>query len=466
MKKTIFSLLVLATSLAACTDDYKDWAGPQHNDQPATVQFGNGSVTEVPVINLGEVFDETVQVAQVTAPTSSDAAYADATYRLVLEGKKSFDIALDAKVSYDDLQEYVVANYGKAPEERDLDAVVEQFPSNGSTAVKVTSGTFKVKVIPQAADIDAGGYYLVGPALGGWDKAHAVKLDHSETNFWDDPNFELVFTSLQAGKVGLVKASQIDESDLESVAYGIVDGKLVQGETIAIAEADKKYVFNFNAESNSASCALAPMDIFMTGSNYGWGNAADGGKWLQFIPVHSHDMYWKIIYLHADEQFKFAPVADWKDDFGFGGTTINDAAGAGIVDEGGNLKVTKAGWYLVVVTYASKTDRAVSILEPNVYLQGATTAQGWDVTGAVEANKFTVPATEDGEFVSPKFAKDGEIRMSLALDNADWWQTEFFVNNGSILYRGRGGDDVDTHVSVEAGKQAHINFTTGAVEIK
>lgn len=463
MKKTIFSLLVLATSLAACTDDYKDWAEPQHNDQPATVQFGNGSVTEVPVINLGEVFDETVQVAQVTAPTSSDAAYADATYRLVLEGKKSFDIALDAKVPYDELQKYVVANYGKEPAERDLDAVVEQFPSNGSTAVKVTSGTFKVKVIPQAADIDRGGYYLVGSALGGWDKAHAVKLDHSETNFWDDPNFELVFTSLHEGEVGLVKASQIDESDLESVAYGIVDGKLVQGKTIAI-EADKKYVFNFNAENNSASCALAPMDIFMTGSNYGWGSGENA--WLQFTPTWDGDMYWKIIYLHADEQFKFAPVADWKDDFGFGGTTINDAAGAGIVDEGGNLKVTNAGWYLIVVTYKSKTDRAVSILEPNVYLQGATTAQGWNVTGAVEANKFTVPTTEDGEFVSPAFVKGDEIRMSLALDGLDWWKTEFFVNNGSILYRGRGGDDVNTHVIVEAGKQAHINFTTGAIEIK
>lgn len=455
---------MLATSLAACTDDYKDWAEPQHNDQPATVQFGNGSVTEVGVIDLGQVFDETVQVAQVTAPTSSDAAYADATYRLVLEGKKSFDIALDAKISYDELQKYVVANYGKEPAERDLDAVVEQFPSNGSTAVKVTSGTFKVKVIPQAADIDRGGYYLVGSALGGWDKAHAVMLDHSETNFWDDPNFELVFTSLQAGKVGLVKASQIDESDLESVAYGIVDGKLVQGETVTIAEADKKYVFSFNAESNSASCALAPMDIFMTGSNYGWGSGENA--WLQFTPTWDGDMYWKIIYLHADEQFKFAPVADWKDDFGFGGTTINDAAGAGIVDEGGNLKATNAGWYLVVVTYKSKTDRAVSILKPNVYLQGATTAQGWDVTGAVEANKFTIPTTEDGEFVSPAFVKGDEIRMSLALDGLDWWKTEFFVNNGSILYRGRGGDDVNTHVSVEAGKQAHINFTTGAIEIK
>ena len=464
MKKTIFSLLVLATSLAACTDDYKDWAEPQHNDQPATVQFGNGSVTEVGVIDLGQVFDETVQVAQVTAPTSSDAAYADATYRLVLEGKKSFDIALDAKISYDELQKYVVANYGKEPAERDLDAVVEQFPSNGSTAVKVTSGTFKVKVIPQAADIDRGGYYLVGSALGGWDKAHAVMLDHSETNFWDDPNFELVFTSLQAGNVGLVKASQIDESDLESVAYGIVDGKLVQGETVTIAEADKKYVFSFNAESNSASCGLAPMDIFMTGSNYGWGSGENA--WLQFTPTWDGDMYWKIIYLHADEQFKFAPVADWKDDFGFGGTTINDAAGAGIVDEGGNLKATNAGWYLIVVTYKSKTDRAVSILEPNVYLQGATTAQGWNVTGAVEANKFTVPTTEDGEFVSPAFVKGDEIRMSLALDGLDWWKTEFFVNNGSILYRGRGGDDVNTHVSVEAGKQAHINFTTGAIEIK
>ena len=463
MKKTIFSLLVLATSLAACTDDYKDWAGPQHNDQPATVQFGNGSVTEVPVINLGEVFDETVQVAQVTAPTSSDAAYADATYRLVLEGKKSFDIALDAKVPYDELQKYVVDNYGKAPEERDLDAVVEQFPSNGSTAVKVTSGTFKVKVIPQAADIDAGGYYLVGSALGGWDKAHAVKLGHSETNFWDDPNFELVFTALHEGEVGLVKASQIDESDLESVAYGIVNGKLVQGKTIAI-KADKKYVFNFNAESNSASCALAPMDIFMTGSNYGWGSGENA--WLQFTPTWDGAMYWKIICLHAGEQCKFAPGAEGEEDLGFGGTTINDAAGAGIVDEGGNLKVTNAGWYLIVVTYKSKTDRAVSILEPNVYLQGATTAQGWNVTGAVEANKFTVPTTEDGEFVSPAFVKDDEIRMSLALDGLDWWKTEFFVNNGSILYRGRGGDDVNTHVSVEAGKQAHINFTTGAIEIK
>ena len=402
-------------------------------------------------------------MAQVTAPTSSDAAYADATYRLVLEGKKSFDIALDAKVPYDELQKYVVDNYGKAPEERDLDAVVEQFPSNGSTAVKVTSGTFKVKVIPQAADIDAGGYYLVGSALGGWDKAHAVKLGHSETNFWDDPNFELVFTALHEGEVGLVKASQIDESDLESVAYGIVNGKLVQGKTIAI-KADKKYVFNFNAENNSASCALAPMDIFMTGSNYGWGSGENA--WLQFTPTWDGDMYWKIIYLHADEQFKFAPVADWKDDFGFGGTTINDAAGAGIVDEGGNLKATNAGWYLIVVTYKSKTDRAVSILEPNVYLQGATTAQGWNVTGAVEANKFTVPTTEDGEFVSPAFVKGDEIRMSLALDGLDWWKTEFFVNNGSILYRGRGGDDVNTHVSVEAGKQAHINFTTGAIEIK
>ena len=202
----------------------------------------------------------------------------------------------------------------------------------------------------------------------------------------------------------------------------------------------------------------------MTGSNYGWGSGENA--WLQFTPTWDGDMYWKIIYLHAGEQFKFAPVADWKDDFGFGGTTINDAAGAGIVDEGGNLKATNAGWYLIVVTYKSKTDRAVSILEPNVYLQGATTAQGWNVTGAVEANKFTVPTTEDGEFVSPAFVKGDEIRMSLALDGLDWWKTEFFVNNGSILYRGRGGDDVNTHVSVEAGKQAHINFTTGAIEIK
>lgn len=453
--------MALLSSMVACTDDYTDWANPQHNDQPATVQFGNGSVTEMPVINLGEVFDEQVQVAQVTAPTSTDASYDNATYRLVLDGIKSFEIGLDAKIAYNDLQSFVVDNYGKAPEERDIDAVVEQFPSNGSTAVKVTSATFKVKVIPQAADIDAGGYYLVGSAIGGWDKAHAQKLSHSETNFWDDPNFTFSFTSTQAGEVMIVKAADIDAADLKAVGYGLNNGSLAQGATpFKVTEADKKYNFTMDAEKMTASLDLAPLELYMTGDRYGWGDA-----WLPLVPVYdSSDEYWKIIYLHEGEQFKFSPVAAWKGDFGYNGSTIKDVAGAGIVEDGGNCKATKAGWYLLHITNSS-AEKIIEVLEPNVYLQGDASISGWDVIGAENA-KFTVPSTDDGDFVSPEFAKDAkELRMSIVLAGTDWWKTEFIVSpENKIDFRGRGGDQY--RVAATKGQKAYLNFTTGAAEIK
>ena len=460
IKKLLFGMALLS-SMVACTDDYTDWANPQHNDQPATVQFGNGSVTEVPVINLGEVFDEQVQVAQVTAPTSSDASYSNASYRIVLNGIKSFEIGLDAMIPYSDLQDFVVGYYGKAPEERDIDAVVEQFPSNGTTAVKVTSGTFKVKVIPQAADIDAGGYYLVGSAIGGWDKAHAVKLNHSETNFWDDPNFTFSFTSTQVGEVMIVKAADIDAADLKAVGYGLNNGTLAQGATaIKVSEADKKYDFTMNAETMTASLALAPMELYMTGNRYDW-----GGTWLPLVPVNgSSDEYWKIIYLHEGEQFKFAPVADWKNDFGYNQATIKDVAGAGIVEDGGNCKATNAGWYLLHITNSS-AEKIIEVLEPNVYLQGGTTADKWDATGAIESHKFTVPATDDGEFVSPAFVNSDELRMCVVLDGIDWWKTEFIISpENKIDYRGRGGDQY--RVKVQAEQKAYLNFTTGTAEVK
>ena len=55
MKKYIFSALVLATSMVACTEDYTDWTNPQHNDQPAVVSFGNGSVAAVGLIDYAGV---------------------------------------------------------------------------------------------------------------------------------------------------------------------------------------------------------------------------------------------------------------------------------------------------------------------------------------------------------------------------------------------------------------------------
>lgn len=124
-----------------------------------------------------------------------------------------------------------------------------------------------------------------------------------------------------------------------------------------------------------------------------------------------------------------------------------------MADSGGNLKIANAGWYLLQVTNGAT--REVKVLVPDVYLNGNTIGS-WDVP---EAGKFTVPTTADGEFVSPAFVADDEVRICVKLDGFDWWKTEFIVLDGKIEYRGKGGDQ--TRVRVTTGQKAYLNFTDG-----
>ena len=464
MKKSIFSLFVLATSLVACTDDYTDWNAPQHNDQPATVQFGNGSITEVPAINLADVTSETVRVASITAPTADNADYSQATYQLQL-GTETMDITTGGEISTAALQQYINDNYGKAPEERDIDAVVTQWLGNGTTTVKTnTSATFKVKATPKAANIEQM-YYLAGDMFeNGYTKAVIEQnaFTHSATNVWDDPTFKITVTTTEDDQTFMiVPASSLEKSNVLDGAFGCQnEGDDSQSGTLTNEGAQQihialsgKYIITVNMESLSYTVEEAPMNLFLTGDRYSW-----GGTWKQLTPIYgTTDQFWTIIYLHEGEQFKFAPQAGWGGDFGME-ATVNDKAGAGIVNEGGNCKATKAGWYLLHVT--NGMERVIDVLEPNVYLMGDAVGE-WNI---VPAGKFTVPSTDDGEFVSPAFAKDCELRMCVSLDGFDWWKTEFIIANGDIDYRGRGGDQ--DRLNVTAGQKAYLNFATGKAEVK
>ena len=58
MTKKILLGMAFVASLAACTDDYKDWLTPQVVDQPEKVIFGDGSIISVGVIDFNSVTDE------------------------------------------------------------------------------------------------------------------------------------------------------------------------------------------------------------------------------------------------------------------------------------------------------------------------------------------------------------------------------------------------------------------------
>ena len=135
-------------SMVSCTEDYTDWGNPQTNPQEEAVAFGNGSVTPVDVINLAEVATEKVKVASIVAPTSSNAAYTP-TYKINIGGQ-AFDIDAEGNMAKADLVNYITGKYGKRPTERDIDATLDAWLSNGSTAAKMaTSETFQVKAIPE-----------------------------------------------------------------------------------------------------------------------------------------------------------------------------------------------------------------------------------------------------------------------------------------------------------------------------
>ena len=208
MIKKILLGMTLLMAMVSCTEDYTDWSKPQVNAEPKAVEFGNGSVTPVDVINLANVTEEKVQVASIVAPTSSDAGYTP-TIKINL-GDKTYDIDNDGKMATADLATYIAETYGKRPLERDINATLDAWISNGSTVVKMaTSETFQVKAIPVAPVIEEG-YYLVGDMFNvkdvddvlvfdGWNNVSAKQaFKHSDNDVYDDPIFTLTFETTKA----------------------------------------------------------------------------------------------------------------------------------------------------------------------------------------------------------------------------------------------------------------------------
>ena len=174
----------------------------------------------------------------------------------------------------------------------------------------------------------------------------------------------------------------------------------------------------------------------------------------------SKGVFWILRYFSAGEMFKFAPMAKWKGDFGGNQMSVTDKAGAGYSDDGSNCKIDKAGWYVLTLR---PQEKKLVIDKPQVYICGEIVEKGWDASIPDKANLFTVPTDKDGEFVSPAFVNDGNVRMFTLIDGIDWWRTEYNVYDGKIVIRTEGDQP---GVWSEAGKKVYLNFSTMTGEIK
>ena len=344
--------MTLLMSMVSCTEDFTDWGKPQTNPQEDAVTFGNGSVAPVEVINLADVQTEKVKVASIVAPTSSDAAYKP-NYKINFDGQ-TFDIDAEGNMAKADLVNYIVEKFGKRPSERDIDATLDAWVNNGSTAVKMaTSEKFQVKAIPEAPVIEEG-YYLVGDMfttedVNGWTKEAAKAFKHSDKDVYEDPVFTISFETKKPDQYWkIIPKKNIDADDLW--AAGVVGpkvdgddsmtGLLTNGEAKAgkIAKAGK-YKLTINMMDYTYTIEEVNYDpfIYFIGATDGWQNS---DQKLALVD-DAKGVYTGYVYL-ADPngsgfQFKFQrKPGDWNNAIGAGAlSTFSGAA----TNEGDNIGV-------------------------------------------------------------------------------------------------------------------------------
>ena len=436
MIKKILLGMTLLMSMVSCTEDFTDWGNPQKNPQEEAVAFGdNGSVTPVEVINLADVKTETVKVASIVAPTTSNAAYTP-VYKINFDGQ-SFDIDAEGNMATADLANYIVEKYGKRPTERDIDATLDAWMNNGATAVKMaTSATFKVKAVPEAPVIDEG-YYLVGDMfttddVNGWNTiSDKQTFKHSDKDVYEDPIFTITFETTKANQYWkIIPKANVDAGNTDASAAGVVGpkvdgddsmtGALTNGDAKAgkIAKAGK-YKLTINMMDYSYTLEEVNYDpfVYFIGATDGWKSS---DQKLALVD-DAKGVYTGYVYL-ADPngsgfQFKFQRKAgDWTNAIGAGAlSTFSGAA----TNEGDNIGVNAGeGVYYMDVNLSEGKINATKVETMGII--GDFNGWGGDAVMTWNAEEYCFEATNVGVTANGwKFRVNGgwDINLGGSIDN-------------------------------------------------
>ena len=359
MTKKILSMIALVASVAACTDDYKDWAEPQVVPQPSQVSFADGSIQTVSTIDFNSVTTDRVQVCNITAPTASAEGYTPA-YTINL-GSQTFGIAADGTMVASDLQNFVASQFGRRPVERAVDATVSMWLSNGTTTVKTaTSSIFQIKAIPQAPVIETA-YYLTG-SINGWDNNDTTyKLTNDGSDPYENPVFKLRIPAPEDGsniEFKMTPESGIGGDWSGCLAAASEEGRFNYGNDggnlVITADPDALFydlVFNMLDQTWTATPVGFSEFIYEIGNESGWS---------ENHPLYGNGLgqYSAVIYLNGE--FKFKPNKDnWDGDWEKASGDAN--SGTLTADGGPNVDAVEAGFYFVQVDLKEMTYKLTSV---------------------------------------------------------------------------------------------------------
>ncbi|MDD7190198.1 MAG: hypothetical protein PUH41_06815, partial [Prevotella sp.] len=385
------------------------------------------------------VTGDKVKVASIVAPTSTKDTYTP-SFKINFDGQ-SFDIDADGNMAKADLVNYITNKYGKRPTERDIDATLDAWVSNGSTAVKMTtSETFQVKAIPEAPVIE-NGYYLVGDmftvkggddavVFDGWNNVSAKQaFKHSDNDVYDDPIFTISFETTKADQYWkIIPKKNADAGNIW--AAGVVGpkvdgdasmtGALTNGDAKAgkIAKAGK-YKLTIDMMDYSYTIEEVNYDpfIYFIGSTDGWSSS---DQKLALVD-DAKGVYTGYVYIAdpngAGLQFKFQRVAGSWDNEINAGAFVN--FGGAATNEGGNFGVNAGeGVYYFDVNLSEGTITATKVETMGII--GGFNSWGGDAVMTWNAKEYCFEATNVGVTADGwKFRINGgwDINLGGSLDN-------------------------------------------------
>ena len=467
MIKKILLGMTLLLSMVSCTEDYTDWANPQTNPEEEAVSFGDGSVTPVDVINLADVKGDKVKVASIVAPTSSKDAYKSSSFKINFDGQ-SFDIDADGNMAKADLVNYITGKYGKRPIERDLDATLDAWLSNGSTAAKMaTSAKFQVKAIPEAPFIDAA-YYLVGD-LTEWKLDTKLKFAHSDADVYEDPVFTLMFTTtkddqcwkiipqgnVDAGNIWAVENAPKGVVGIEQDGDNAMSGKLLttnsEGKKAGAGKIAKAgmYQMTINMMDYTYTIKQIAPEYYLVGKLQGWSDKLENKTCLMYAEtpmVQSYTTQW-----NEDANLKIWLGSDfgvWANAYGAKDDGDNSVEGK-IAGSGAIVCPEPGAFYTFKADFSTMTYKWTKLenQNPTAYEKVGLIGVGgdWDndvdMTEVTPHNWFIEKNIPEGSF---------KIRANHKWDDAANWgfaEGQEFSSTGKLITSGGSKD-----IKVSAGK--------------
>lgn len=417
-------------SMVSCTEDYTDWANPQTNPEEEAVSFGNGSVTPEGVINLADVTGDKVKVASIVAPTSTKDTYTP-SFKINFDGQ-SFDIDADGNMAKADLVNYITGKYGKRPTERDIDATLDAWLSNGSTAAKMaTSETFQVKAIPEAPFIDAA-YYLVGD-LTEWSLDTKLKFAHSDADVYEDPVFTLMFTTTKDDQCWkIIPQGNVDKGNIwavENAPEGVVgievDGdKAMSGKLLTTNSEGNKagagkiakagiYQMTINMMDYTYTIKQIAPEYYLVGKLQGWSDKPKDKTCLMYAEtpmVQSYTTQW-----NDDANLKIWLGSDWGDwNNAYGAKDDGDNSVEGKIAGSGAIVCPEPGaFYTFKADFSTMTYKWTKLenQNPTAYEKVGLIGVGGDWVNDVDMTEVT-PHNWFIEKLSLKVASRSVLTMS------------------------------------------------------